>query len=211
MNNCGVLLLVKVLHKNRGETCMILFHASQIPNIQELKPHISNHHIPLIYFSSKRENTLVYLSNAIEKYCKETGFEHHGRWHKWATYGFTKDKILHLQEYYPNATERTYQGVSGYIYYIHIVNCMDTFTKMAEIPDAYSSRTNVMVSGMEYIPDAYEEIMQAVDNGRIVLTRYADLSAEQLQWIEKTVQTEYKQAADHPEYRYFLEKHFKIH
>ena len=57
---------------------MTFFHASQTKNIKILKPNISNHNIPLIYFSDKRENVLVYLSNAIEKFCKEKHFKFEG-------------------------------------------------------------------------------------------------------------------------------------
>ena len=55
------------------------FHASPIEGIKILKPQISEHGVPLIYFSKKRENVLVYLSNAIEKYCKET-VKPNGNW-----------------------------------------------------------------------------------------------------------------------------------
>ena len=79
-------------------------------------PTASNHGIPLIYFSRKRENVLVYLSNAIEKYCRDTGFSYEGQWEKWGPYGFTKDGRLCLEEYYQNALESTYKGVPGYIY-----------------------------------------------------------------------------------------------
>ncbi|WP_196805776.1 hypothetical protein [Butyrivibrio sp. WCD2001] len=70
----------------------------------------------MIYFSRKRENVLVYLSNAVEKYCRETGFAFDGIWQKWGPYGFGKEGRLCLEEYYPNALEETYSGVSGYIY-----------------------------------------------------------------------------------------------
>lgn len=46
------------------------YHASRTGNIKKLEPRISNHGIPLVYFSTKPENTLVYLSNAVEKFCK---------------------------------------------------------------------------------------------------------------------------------------------
>ena len=95
---------------------MTFFHASQTKNIKILKPNISNHNIPLIYFSDKRENVLVYLSNAIEKFCKEKHFKFEGFWHKWGPYGFDKDGRLCLEEYYPNALKETYSGVKGYIY-----------------------------------------------------------------------------------------------
>ena len=61
-------------------------------------------------------HVLVYLSNAIEKYCRETGFSYEGQGQKWGPYGFTKDGRLRLEEYYQNALESTYKGVSGYIY-----------------------------------------------------------------------------------------------
>lgn len=92
------------------------FHASQVPDIKVLEPRISNHNTPLIYFSTKRENVLVYLSNAVEKHCKNTGFVHNGKWHKWASYGFDDDGILVFDEYYKGALEDTYSGVTGYIY-----------------------------------------------------------------------------------------------
>lgn len=47
------------------------YHASQVTDVKELIPHVSNHNKHLIYFSSKRENVLVYLSKAIEKLFKE--------------------------------------------------------------------------------------------------------------------------------------------
>ena len=48
------------------------YHASPIGTIKRLEPRVSNHGVPLVYFSKKRENVLVYLSNAIERYCKES-------------------------------------------------------------------------------------------------------------------------------------------
>ena len=75
------------------------FHASPVANIRQLEPRVSNHGVPLIYFSKKRENVLVYLSNAVEKYCRETGFAFAGRWQKWGPYGFDKDGIQRLVMY----------------------------------------------------------------------------------------------------------------
>ena len=92
------------------------YHASNVANIKELIPGVSMHGKPFVYLTTKRENALVYLSNAVEKYCKEIGFEHSGKYYKWCSYGFTKDGILELQEYWPDAIVDTYAGVSGYIY-----------------------------------------------------------------------------------------------
>lgn len=114
------------------------------------------HGIPLIYFSTKRENVLVYLSNSIEKYCKDTGFTYDGKWQKWGPYGFNKDGRQQLEEYYPNALESTYKGVSGYIY---IAEITDSGFEV-RIPDAAISSLPVAVTGVEFVPDAYEEVSE---------------------------------------------------
>lgn len=44
------------------------YHASPLKDLHILSPHTSNHGSPLLYLSAKRENTLPYLSNAIELY-----------------------------------------------------------------------------------------------------------------------------------------------
>ena len=181
------------------------YHASQTGGIKQLEPRISNHGIPLIYFSRKRENVLVYLSNAIEKYCNETGFSYTGRWEKWGPYGFDKNRIQRLEEYYPDALEKTYKGVSGYIY------CVNSITEAdfnIQIPDAAASSIPVDVDTAEFVPDAYEAILQAEKEGRITIMRYADMSEKMKEWNRKTIQEEYQNAVDHPEYRHFLRGNF---
>lgn len=120
------------------------YHASPIGGITRLKPHISNHGIPLIYFSAKRENVLVYLSNSVEKFCRETGFVHKGKYQKWGPYGFDKDGRQRLEEYYPNALASTYKGVSGYIYFTETIIPSDF---ALQIPDAAASSEPVDIAG----------------------------------------------------------------
>lgn len=177
------------------------YHASPVQGITCLEPRISNHGIPLVYFSRKRENVLVYLSNAVEKYCRETGFAWDGPWQKWGPYGFTKDGRQCLQEYYPNAMERTYKGVSGYIYRAEEITDSGFEVK---IPDAAASSLPVPVTGVEFIPDAYEAILQAERDGLIVIQRYGEMPDRMREWNIRTVREEYAAAADHPEYRHFL-------
>jgi hypothetical protein len=181
------------------------YHASQVANIKELKPNISNHGISQIYFSSKRENTLVYLSNAIEKYCKESAFQYDGIWQKWASYGFYGSDILRLEEYYPNAIYETYKGVSGYIYSMKSLN---DFKELKDIPNAYVTREMVEVESQEYIEDAYDEIMKMYQEGKIDIVRYEDLPDKQVEWLERIIPKEYEEAVNHPEYRFFLKEKF---
>lgn len=182
---------------------MNFYHASPTEGIKILVPRISNHHRPLIYFSKKRENVLVYLSNAIQKFCLENGFENTGVWTKWASYGFDPDGILRLEEYYPNASEETYKGVLGYIYSASDVSDSGFEIK---IPDAITSDKPVKVSGCEFVSDAYEAILDARDKGLLRILRFEDIPEKGHRWIERTVRAEYAGAAS--DYRFFLRAKF---
>ena len=183
----------------------MFYHASQTAGIKTLKPRISNHEKPLVYFSSKRENTLVYLSNAVEKFCRETGISHDGPYHKWATYGFDCAGLLVLDEYYPHYIRETFQGVSGYIYHAELIPGK---FPMTSIPDGFATDQTVPVDDAEFIPDAYEALLDAARAGLISLRLYSGHSEKMRAWIHKTVMQEYVEAAKHPEYQAFLEAKF---
>lgn len=177
------------------------YHASPVYGIDLLEPRISNHDKPLIYFSEKRENVLVYLSNAVEKYCKETGFQHSGKWHKWGSYGFTENGILRLEEYYPNAINETYRGVSAYIYSTEII---PDVKKLNGIPFAVTANQPVKVQHCEFISDAYEEIMKAVEDRKIIIEQYEDISDRKRKWIKETIIKEYRDNQLAKDYVHFL-------
>ncbi len=181
------------------------YHASSTGGIRRLEPRVSEHGIPLVYFSKKRENVLVYLSNAVEKYGKETGFPYAGRWQKWGPYGFDENGLLRLEEYYPEALEKTYRGVSGYIYRAAGIVEADLDIR---IPDAAVSGLPVDVDAVEFVPDAYEAILEAEQKGLLTVVRFEELSPQKREWIVRTVKEEYENAADHPEYRHFLAGRF---
>ena len=183
----------------------LYYHASQVGDIEVLEPRVSNHNTPLIYFSTKRENVLVYLSNAVEKYCKETGFSHNDKWHKWASYGFDANGILTLDEYYPDAIADTYKGISGYIYY---VDAIQKNKNNINISNAVTTSEPAIVTNVEFIEDAYSEIIKASESGLIKIRRYEDMSDKMLSWIENTIKNEYANAENKPDYRYFLKAKF---
>jgi hypothetical protein len=183
------------------------FHASKIPSLTVLKPNISNHGEPLVYLSRKRENVLVYLTNAVEKHCKSTGFQHNNIYKTWGSYGFTESGILRLEEYYPNATIDTYNNESGYIYSVEYT---ENYRNQTDIPYAVVSECEVAVTNCEYIPNAYEAILKAVENGEIFLQKYEDNNIAMLNWIEKTIKAEYKNSEHHPEYKDFLKAKFEF-
>lgn len=176
------------------------YHASPVEGINILEPRISNHGTPRVYLSEKRENTLVYLSNAIEKYCWETGFAHEGPWPKWGSYGF-QNGLLCLDEYYPDALEDTYKGVPGYIYSAEAVPGL---RPLDDIPGAFFTEGPLPVSGCEYVPDALAALKNAEDRGLIIIRRYAQLPESMHRWIERSIKQEYESEDSSPTYRHFL-------
>lgn len=186
---------------------MAYYHASPVKDIKILEPRVSNHNVPLIYFSDKRENTLVYLSNAVEKTCREKDFPHTEVYYKWGPYGFDKEGKFRFEEYYPNALEDTYRGVSGYVYRA------DDITPYAgldiQIPNAFITSKPVEVSGCEYVEDALEELLKAEKSGLISILRYDDFIKTRKDWLINVVKAEYEENESHPEYRFFLKTKFK--
>lgn len=185
---------------------MKLFHASQTPGIRVLKPRVSSHGRPLVYFSDCRENTLVYLSNAVEKFCRETGLPPQTSYYKWGSYGFTEEGLLCLEEYWPGATEETYGGEAGYLYTVET----EKVQPLSEIPHAFISEEAVKVTGCEFVPDALTALRQAEQAGKLVLRPYAENSPEKLQWIEQGIRREYEKTEAFPYYREFLKAKFPI-
>lgn len=189
-----------------GEVCYRInkpyYHASQTPGLTMLEPRVSNHGQPLTYVSDRRENVLVYLSNAVEKHCREVGFDHKGPWRKWASYGFEHEKLV-LEEYWPDATRETYQGVGGYVYTVE-----GDFTPQPDIPHGFTSAEPARVVACEYIPDALEALRQAEKQGKIRLKSYAENSEKTMHWLENITCEEYRRMEDAPDYRRFLEDKF---
>lgn len=120
------------------------------------------------------------------------------------SYRFTKDNVLEILEYWPNALEETYAGVSGYIYATsHLPNA-----QTMDIPYVIASETPVAIETFEYVPDAFLAIKQAEEEGKLKIVRYQENSADRLEKIKKLVCREYEKAQSIPAYKAFLEAKF---
>ena len=176
------------------------YHASNIGGLKVLKPHISNHGKSWVYFSSKRENILVYLSNAVEKHIKDKHNRALKKYEKWASYGITEDGRVRIEEYYPNAMIETFKGASGYIY---SVNNIADAKPLRGIKDVYVTQDEVNVDACEYVADAYEEMIKAEQQGKIVIERFETITDKKREWIEKSILNEYNNT-DNEDYKEFL-------
>lgn len=178
----------------------MFYHASNVKDLKVLKPHVSNHGKSWVYFSSKRENVLVYLSNAVEKYIKEKYNRPLKQYEKWASYGITADGLVRIEEYYPNATKETFEGVSGYIYN---VEKLENAQPLSGIKDVFVSKTQTEVVGCEFVKDAYAEILKAEQEGKILIERYETLTDKKHTWIKNTILNEYNNS-NNADYKEFL-------
>ena len=82
----------------------------------------------------------------------------------------------------------SYKGISGYIY---TIAPSPDIKKQQDIPYAYTSENSMSPVSCEYIPDAYEAILTAARDHKIVIQKYEDNSVSKLQWIEKTIKEQY--------------------
>ena len=182
----------------------IYYHASPVPDLTILEPRDAGAG-PRLYFSAARENTLVYLSNPVERFCRETGFPWKGPFQKWATYGFDCAGLPVLEEYYPGYFQETFGGVPGYIY--SAVKVPDP-RPMREIPRGYWTDGRVAVEQIEAVPDALAAMEEAARRGLMRLKSYDAHPPRVRRWIEETVRREYEAGGGHPEYRAFLRAKF---
>ena len=183
---------------------MKFYHASDIANLQELKPQSSVYiENPTLYFSSKMENVLIYLANPVKKFYEQKYGKSNQIFQKFATYGFNKEKLLTIDEYYPNALEENFGDVSGYIYEIEADPNSLCENK---IPFVYSTNQPQKVVKSTYVPNALDLVLKFEQKGLIKINRFETLSEKKLQIIKQQVEDCYAKTNDKIFKEYLTEK-----
>lgn len=183
---------------------MKFYHASDIANLQELKPQSSVYiENPTLYFSSKMENVLIYLANPVKKFYEQKYGKSNQIFQKFATYGFNKEKLLTIDEYYPNALEENFGDVSGYIYEIEADPNSLCENK---IPFVYSTNQTQKVVKSTYVPNALDLVLKFEQKGLIKINRFETLSEKKLQIIKQQVEDCYAKTDDKIFKEYLTEK-----
>ena len=85
--------------------------------------------------------------------------------------------------------KKTYKGVDAYIYYINNVPGIE---KLDDIPYAFKTKMPTAVDSVEYIPDAYDSIIQEVNKDNIVLVKYDEFIKKKGTWLKRIIQKEYE-------------------
>lgn len=95
------------------------------------------------------------------------------------TYGYTKEKEIYLEEYFPDALE-LYRGKSASLYI-----CAPTQTEQTQIPNEAVCETTVPVVQEIPVPDVLEALLEQERLGNLRIIRYRELSQRKLDWIRK--------------------------
>ena len=172
----------------------MFYHGSNLGDLKELKPSISNQG-NFIYFSSKRENIIPYLANPFQVVLdKIYGKGKKQISYRMAKYKFTKEGKIVFQENWPNYLEEIYKGQTGYIYYFENI---EGITKLNGIPDIYGLDKPIKVKEVEVIPDIYEEILRLKQQGLADIELYKDKDPTKKQRDDNMFLNIYK-TADNP-------------
>lgn len=143
---------------------MKLYHASPTAGLKILKPSVTE------YFGKPRQVCLTALKPMALLY---------GIRHFEYTYGYTGEKELYYEEYFPGALEELYRGKAASLYRCSWREGMET----TQIPNEYVSADEVPVEEEILIPDVYKALMEEERLGTMRIVRWPDVSEKSRQWI----------------------------
>lgn len=176
---------------------MILYHGSSIGGLTQLKPFVSEHGKPYIYFAT---NPLVALLYSVKPVPKPFSFY---------PYGFDSAGGIVYSEYYENAFSDIYKGKRGYLYSCQNLQDIQNPT---QINCAYTCSKPVKTDDICEIPDLYEYFKKHEKEGIFCIKPYDEISKKEMKFVlaelEKDVTTH--RLKDYPEHAMsiFIKTHF---
>ena len=139
---------------------MKLYHGTIVDKIQVLKRNSRDKEKSVLYLTDNRAYSLFYIRDPKVNF---------------VTCGVGEDGKVYYDEKFPNQLEVLYKGTSGYIYET------DVQAQKHHVCGIWLCNTDAWVSGVEYIPDVYQSIMEEIKAGNVVFTSYDMLTSEQKQ------------------------------
>jgi len=140
---------------------MKFYHGSATKGIKSLAPQANeNNNLkePCIYFTQSKALALVYIWD---------------KPYKWMTFGFNEEGTPVYSESFKGGLEAFYKGVSGVVYEVEEELALSEAVGIQGVAVAYEP---VKVSRAIEVKDAYEELLLAEAQGRIIIKRFEDLS-----------------------------------
>ena len=146
---------------------MTFYHGSPIAGLTELKPTLSEHGRPYIYFAT---NPLVALLYAVKPVPKPFSFY---------PYGFDNDTVVY-SEYFENAFKKIYKGKKGYLYECDNITNVERPT---QIHCAYTCTESVTVGRVTEISDLYEYYKEQEKYGLFRIKSFGEVSEREMDFV----------------------------
>ena len=177
----------------------LYYHGSSIGGITQLKAcsslHITGENV--VYLTDNLPYALFYIWDTVHNGCS---IKH--------VTGWTKNDIAYYEEQFPDQLKTFYQGVSGYVYCISDCAAIQAVENRNNM---FYCTGDATVTKAIYIPDVYEELLKYEAEGKFVVRRYNEQSAErQNELVDFMAQGIIHDGfyAENREKREFMKKHF---
>lgn len=153
----------------------LLYHGTSVAGLKRLRPTLSEHGKPYIYFASNMTVATFYTVHRVE------------RPYNWFPYGFDKNGVPVYDEYYPDALADVYSGKTGYIYLCENISDIQNPTN---INCAYVCEKDVDVNDVIEIADMYEWFLERENLGELRINRYENLTQRQKERFGRIILSE---------------------
>ena len=141
-----------------------LYHGSPTAGLTVLRPSVTE------YFGKPRQVCLT-ASLPMALLYGVRHFEY--------TYGYTRERKLYYEEYFPGALEEIYRGKAASLYRCAFREDMEA----TAIPNEYVTPNEVPVLEESPVPDVYEALLEQERLGALRIVRWADMPEKRRAWI----------------------------
>ncbi len=147
---------------------MIFYHGSPIANLTELKPELSEHGEPYVYFAT---NPLVALLYAVKPVPKPFSYY---------PYGFDAEGKLVYSDYFKDSFKKLYKGKTGYLYECENIKNAQQPT---QISCAYVCKNSVKVDRVTLVSDLYEYYKEQEKAGLFTIRCFDEIPDREMNYI----------------------------
>ena len=175
------------------------YHGSIVPGIAglEARSKLHNSEEMVVYLTDNIPYALYYIWDA-----KRNEFDG-----KYVT-GWMKNGIAYYEEQFPDQLKTFYEGVSGYLY--RIADRADIMP-VEDRDNMHFSKESVVIAESIQIDDVYKELLKYEAEGKLVVLRYNEQSAErQKELVDFIAQGIIRSGfyAENKQKQEFMKKHF---
>lgn len=153
----------------------MLYHGSPQGDLTELKPYLSEHGKPYVYFAESPVVALLYAVKPVPKP------------HSFYPFGFDKNGAVVYSEYFPDAFSVLYKGKTGYLYEVENWGDLETPT---HIPGVYTAKGPVSVKSVTEIPDLYAHFAAWIKEGLFRIKMHSEISDKEMAFVFSALKTD---------------------